>query len=104
MASRAGVVCDVGIAGDEAAIAVVGPLTLDHVDDLVAAVDAVLGEPVEALEIDLVPCDVVDHVGARALAEVAEACRTAGVRCTVVGADRFVRHLVEGLGLDVPLL
>ena len=97
-------VCDVGIAGDEAAIAVVGPLTLDHVSDLVAAVDDVLGEPVEVLEIDLVPCDVVDRLGAQALADVAEACRAAGVRCTVVGADRFVRHLVEGLGLDVPLV
>ena len=97
-------VCDVGIAGDEAAIAVVGPLTVEHVADLTAAVAAVLGEAVEALEIDLVPCDVVDRGGAQALADVALACRAAGVRCTVVGADRFVRHLVEGLGLDVPLL
>jgi ABC-type transporter Mla MlaB component len=97
------VVCDVGIAGDEAAIAVVGPLTLDASADLLSAVDDVLGEPVDSLEIDLVPCDVVDLTGALTLQEAVRTCRRAGVRCCVRGANRFVRHLVEGLDLDVPL-
>ena len=95
--------CDIGIAGDEAAIAVVGPLTVDHADAVFAALGEALGEDVARIDIDLVPCDVVDLVGAHVLALAVAQCRRAGVSCRVVGADRFVRHLLDGLDLDVPL-
>ena len=93
-------VCDIGVAGDEAVIAVVGPL---DPAELLTAVDAVLGEAVGAVEIDLRHCDVVGLTGARALEAVAASCAEEGVDCEVVGADPFVRHLVDGVGLDVPL-
>jgi anti-anti-sigma regulatory factor len=63
----------------------------------------VLVEPVETLEIDLVTCDVVDLTGALALEGAVRRCRREGVQCSVNGANPIVRHLVEGLGLDVPL-
>ena len=94
---------DLGVAGDEAVVAVVGPLTAQGAPELLAAVEVALTEHVDAVDIDLSDCERVDLDGARALERAAQRCAAAEVALAVRGADRFVRHLVEGLRLDVPL-